>query len=90
MNVLTNILCNCWLNIREVYKIVVILRCGSGWFMDMDIYIYIYICIYIRSPATCHLGLLRETFTLLYSRRVCVCVYIYIYSTADVIIYIYI
>ena len=29
----------CWLNLREVYKIVVILRYGSGWFMDMYIYI---------------------------------------------------
>jgi hypothetical protein len=34
-----------WLNIIEVYKIAVVLRCGSGWFMDIYIYIYIYIYI---------------------------------------------
>jgi hypothetical protein len=40
-------MCICWLNIIEVYRIVVILRCGSGWLMDIYICMYVYIYIYI-------------------------------------------
>jgi hypothetical protein len=40
-------MCICWLNIIEVYRIVVILRCGGGWLMDIYKFIYVCICMYI-------------------------------------------